>query len=75
MTELKNFQVAELREHLSKHRYYLGEQGIHVDDHTLENDFVRKYFKTVCHDMRLDFCNNICHVADCELRIKFNQKG
>lgn len=66
--ELNEWQVSQLREHLSRHRYYLGEQGIYLDDSTLELDFMLKFLPTVAADLRSKYCSSICPEAEnCEL--------
>ena len=75
MKSLKSYQVTELREHLSKHKYYLGQMGIQLTGVDLEQGFMITYFNQVAHDMRLTFCNDHCPVENCKLRELFNKKG
>ena len=57
---LNTWQVEQLKEHLSKHKYYLGEQGIHLDQKSLEGDFLSKYITEVAQELRLHYCSCIC---------------
>jgi hypothetical protein len=72
---LKEWQLIALRKHITDHQYYLGERGIVVDYSEAEMDFFHFHGDTVCHDLRLHFCNEKCPVTDCELRDLFNSKG
>jgi hypothetical protein len=75
MKSLKDYQVHQLNEHLSKHSYYLGQMGIQLTGSDLEQDFMQTYFNQVAHDMRLTFCNDECPIKECKLRDLFNKKG
>ena len=68
LKELNEWQVAKLREHLSKHRYYLGEKGIYLDDKALQDDFLLTFFTTVAKELRSEYCSSICETRKtCEL--------
>jgi hypothetical protein len=68
MKELTEWQVDQLREHLSKHRYYLGEKGIQLNDSELERDFLLACFDNVATHLRVEFCSDYCeHFDECEL--------
>jgi hypothetical protein len=73
---LKTFQVAELLKHIRDNQYFMGEKLHHsVQWSDAERDFFANHYKQVCHDLRLEYCNNHCSVQDCSLREAFNKKG
>lgn len=73
---LSKWQVAQLKEHLSKHRYYLGEQGIQLDDKELESDFLNSNIEQVGNELRIEYCSKLCpHKEGCELGQFFVQNN
>jgi len=76
MKLLMECQAIKLRKHIQDNQYFMGEKEGHSIRWTdAEHDFLNQHFEEIARQMRLDFCNNTCHVAECELRDKFNQKG
>ena len=72
-SSLTDWQYNQLIQHVSKHKYYLGEKlGHPVSWKQAEHDFFENYIKTVGKELRLTFCNNHCPIVDCPLRILFN---
>lgn len=71
MKGIMEWQLEQLNQHLSNHKYYLGESGIQLDENELEKDFIEKHLNKVAKEMRIDFCTNHCSISDCELRNLF----
>lgn len=65
---LNEWQVKRLKEHLSKHRWYLGERGIQLNDMDLETDFINSCMDEVANDLRIEYCSRVCpNIHKCEL--------
>lgn len=72
---LSIWQVEQLKAHLSKHKYYLGEKGIQLEGDELECDFILSNIKEVGKDLRIEYCSKLCpHREGCELGLSFIQK-
>lgn len=72
--QLMDYEVRELRYHLSQHKYFLGEHHEYPNDRDIEMDFLETYFQKVSKEMRSTFCNKHCNVAECPIRDYFNKE-
>jgi hypothetical protein len=76
MKELKQWQYDRLKKHIQDNQYYLGEKGRIVNQHDAEIDFLNHHLQKVAHDLRLEFCNNICPYSEtCEIAKMFRDNG